>query len=169
MQSKLSFWLVGSLLVNALLVGVLIGGGLHQRSAGGPPPAASGEMALVREMDSSLSGEDRRIVRRAMRTAFAETREQRTELRNARQNLVAVLAQEPYDSAAVRDGFARLREADELVKAGLHDALADQFGALTIEQRRAILERFERTDRRHRRHHREGDDTPYPRRQPPPD
>ena len=49
-KSRLPLWLIVSLLVNALLIGLLIGGGLGQRK-GGPSPGGAGatdERALIR-------------------------------------------------------------------------------------------------------------------------
>lgn len=160
--SKLPIWLVVSLIVNALLIGVLIGGGLGQRKAGPPPGGgAGGEQALIRGIDRSLPDEQRRLVRRAFRQAFAESREQRIIVRDARQRLGQLLAAEPYDAEAVRESFRELREADAAMRARIQDVLAEQFGALTVEQRRAIIEDL---NKRRPPRGRPGDD----RRGPPP-
>lgn len=147
--SKLPIWLVVSLIVNALLIGVLIGGGLGQRKAGPPPGGPGGsEQALIRGIERSLPDDQRQIVRRAFRQAFVESREQRIAVRDARQRLARLLAAETYDADAVRESFQQLREADAAMRAQMQDVLAEQFGTLTAEQRRAILEDLNRRSRR---------------------
>jgi len=161
--SKLPIWLVVSLIANALLIGVLIGGGLGQRKAG--PPAGGGipgnEQALMRGIDRSLPDDQRRLVRRAFREAFAESRAERVAVREARQRLSRLLAAETYDAEAVRESFKRLREADTAMRARMQDVLAEQFGTLSLSQRRAIIEDLSR--RRPRRGGPDGE-----RRGPPP-
>lgn len=147
--SKLPIWLVVSLIVNALLIGVLIGGGLGQRKAGPPPGGPGGsEQALIRGIERSLPDDQRQIVRRTFRQAFAESRDQRIAVREARQRLGRLLAAEAYDAEAVRESFRQLREADAEMRAQIQDVLAEQFGTLTAEQRRAILEDLNRRTRR---------------------
>lgn len=147
--SKLPIWLVVSLIVNALLIGVLIGGGLGQRKAGPPPGGPGGsEQALIRGIERSLPDDQRQIVRRAFRQAFVESREQRIAVRDARQRLARLLAAETYDADAVRESFQKLREADAAMRAQMQDVLTEQFGTLTAEQRRAILEDLNRRSRR---------------------
>ena len=147
--SKLPIWLVVSLIVNALLIGVLIGGGLGQRKAGPPPGGPGGsEQALIRGIDQSLPDGERQLVRRAFRQAFAESREQRVAVRDARQRLGRLLAADSYDTDAVRESFRQLREADSAMRGKIQDVLAEQFGALTAAQRRAIIEDLNRRGRR---------------------
>lgn len=161
--SKLPIWLVVSLIVNALLIGVLIGGGLGQRKAGPPPGGTAGnEQALIRGIERSLPDEERQIVRRAFRQAFAESREQRIAVREARRRLGRLLAAETYDADAVRESFRQLREADAAMRAQMQDVLAEQFGTLTAQQRRAIIDDMNRRGQR-----RGGPDGEH-RRPPPP-
>lgn len=147
--SKLPIWLVVSLIVNALLIGVLIGGGLGQRKAGPSPGGVAGsEQALIRGIDRSLPDAERQIVRRTFREAFAQSRQHRIAVREARRRLGRLLAAEDYDAEAVREAFRQLREADTAMRAQMQDVLAEQFGALTAEQRRAIIEDLNRRGRR---------------------
>ncbi|MHA7901218.1 MAG: periplasmic heavy metal sensor [Henriciella sp.] len=147
-KSKLPIWLIVSLLANALLIGVLIGGGLGQRKAGPPPGGAGQEQALIRGIDQAVPADQRRAVRQAFRRAFADTRQERIRVRDARRELGQLLAAESYDADAVAAGFKELRDADAAMKARMHDVLAEQFGQLTAEQRRAILRDASRRDRR---------------------
>ncbi len=141
-KTRLPIWLIASLMANALLVGLLIGGGLGQKRAGPPVGGGGSEQALMRGIDQAVPSDQRRVVRQAFRRAFADTRQERIKLRDARQQLGRLLAADPYDADAVQAGFAAMREADESMKARMHDVLAEQFGALSVEQRRAIMQDF---------------------------
>jgi len=148
--SRLPIWLVVSLIVNALLIGLIIGGGLGKRRDGPPPHPGGSEMEIARGMESVVEGEDRAAMRQALRAAFERSRGERRELRQARRDLSQLLGAEPYDREAVLAGFARLRTADSNMKAGLHDELAIQLEKLSAEQRRAML-RFVENSARHPR------------------
>ena len=161
-KSKLPIWLIVSLLVNALLIGLLIGGGLGQRKAGPSPGGEGGdEQALIRSIDQALPSDQRQAVRRAFRQAFADTRQERVRVRDARRSLGRLLGADPYDADAVQAGFRELREADAAMRARMHEELARQLGSLTVEQRRAILRDASNNDRR--RFRRDGDRPPPPR------
>ena len=160
--SKLPVWLVVSLIVNALLVGVIIGGGLGQRKAGPPPGSSAGsEQALMRGIDRSLPDDERRVVRRAFREAFEGSREERMRVNDSRRRLGELLSAETYDAEAVRENFRQLREADSAMRAKIQDVLAEQFGTLTLEQRRVVIKDL--NQRRPRRRRPDGE-----RRGPPP-
>ncbi|MEL6724866.1 MAG: periplasmic heavy metal sensor [Pseudomonadota bacterium] len=149
-KSRLPLWLIVSLLVNALLIGLLIGGGLGQRK-GGPSPGGAGatdERALIRSIDQALPNQERQAVRQAFRRAFADTRQDRERVRDARRSLGRLLGADPYDADAVEAGFRELREADAAMRARMHQALAEQLGALSVEQRRAILRDASKNDGR---------------------
>jgi len=160
-KTRLPIWLIASLMANALLVGLVIGGGLGQKRAGPPLGAGGSEQALIRGIDQSIPEDQRRAVRQAFRRAFSDTRRERVRLRDAQSDLAGRLAAEPYDADAVRKGFEEMRNADAAMKARMHDVLADQFGALTVEQRRAVIEDFNRRPRG--RPGRDGDRPPPPR------
>jgi len=168
-KSRLPIWLIVSLLANALLIGLLIGGGLGQRKAGPPAGLPGGEEALIRGIDRSVPEDQRRAVRQTFRRAFEDSRSERVAVREARQHLVQVLAADPYDPAAVQAGFADLRNAEARMKSRMQDVLAQQFGALTAEQRRAVMQDVNRRDRRQGRGQgrgRGGNDRPPPPRGP---
>jgi uncharacterized membrane protein len=166
--SRLPIWLVVSLIANALLIGLIIGGGLGQRKAGPPPGGGPGgsEQALIRGIDRSLPEDQRHVVRQAFREAFRESRPERVRVREARRALSRLLAADVYDADAVREGFRQLRDADAAMNTKMHDVLANQFGSLTLEQRRAIIRDLNR--RGPRGGPRDGERRPPPPRPGPP-
>ena len=162
-KSKLPIWLIVSLIANALLIGVLIGGGLGQRKAGPSPAVMGQEQALMRGIDRALPSEERREVRQIFRRAYADSRAERVRVRNARRALGKLMNANPYDADAVRAGFEELREADAAMKARMHDLIAEQFGALSAEQRRAVLRNSTSGERRRGERPPPGDRPPPPR------
>lgn len=149
-STHLPIWLTASLIANALLVGLLIGGGLANR--GFPPPQqGGGEYTLARGIDQAIPQSEREAVRRAFRQAFrrahGDSREPRRELHRARADLGRILAAEPYDREAVIAAFARIRGADQQAKAGFHEELATVLEGLSVEQRLAISRDLDRPGR----------------------
>lgn len=160
-KTRLPIWLIVSLMANALLIGLLIGGGLGQRKAGPGVVSGGSEQALMRAVDRSVSSDQRREVRTAFRRAFADTRPERVRIRNARRELGKLLAARNYDAQAVEAAFAELREADAEMKARMHSVLNAQFQDLTPEQRRGVVRDMNRPDQR--RGGPQGDRPPPPR------
>lgn len=150
-KTRLPIWLIVSLVMNALLIGLIIGGGIGNRKAKPNLQVAGDERALMRGIDRSLPAEQRRDVRRAFRKAFSDSREERGRLRDARRDLARLLAADPYDEAAVQAGFAKIRAADDAMKARMHEILSEQIGVLSVEQRQALLRDLERSDGGRRR------------------
>jgi uncharacterized membrane protein len=62
----------------------------------------------------------------------------------ARREAFAAVAVEPYDVARVRAAFERMRAADQDAVGVFHDNVAEAFGRLTPEQRRAALDALRR-------------------------
>ena len=166
--SRLPIWLIVSLIVNALLIGLNIGGGLGNRRAGPPAVVPGAEQALIRGIDRSIPAEQRDDIRQAFRRAFTDSRRERVEVRNAQRSLARLLAAEDYDAAAVQRGFADLREAEAAMKAKMHDVLSEKFGTLNAQQRRAIIQQQVRNQSRNRQSDR-GDRRPRDNGSPPRD
>jgi len=160
-KTRLPIWLIASLMANALLIGLFIGGGLGQKRAGPPLGGPGGEQALIRGIDRSVPEDQRQAVRQAFQRAFADTRQERVRLKDARRELSRRLAADPYEVEAVRQGFEEMRNADAAMKARMHDVLAEQLGTLSAEQRQAVSEDFNRRPRG--RPGRRGDHPPPPR------
>ena len=143
---RFSIILTLSLVVNGLLVGLLIGGGLRQERT--PPPPDGGERALVRALESSVKEADRSSVRNALRIAYASTRAERLQLRQARRDLRLALAADPYNVDAVVEAFQAVRSAEATARVGLHNELARQFERLSAKERASALRFMDRPRRR---------------------
>ena len=149
-KSKRPYVLIFSLVVNALLIGVLLGGSFAKRGDRGPSGPPHNAFELVRGLDQAVDVDDRRQVRATLRKAFAGTRPQRGAVHQAHKDLRAALTAEPYDPAAVRTAFETLNAAEMALKTSMHDVLATELERLTPEQRAALLAPQERHRRRPR-------------------
>ena len=146
-KRRLPVLLIGSVILNSLLFGLLIGGGLRAQGST-PPPPDRGERALVRGLERSLPENERAAVRDAMREAYRATRGERRTLRQARRSLREALAADPYDKSSVEQAFQALRQAEAASTQGLHEELARQFERLSPEQRAALSRSMDRPPRR---------------------
>ncbi len=143
-KCRLPIWLIVSLMANALLVGLIIGGGLGQRKSGSTPSIPGDERALIRGIDEAVASDQRQTVRRAFRRAFEDSRAERRAVRDVRRKLGALLSADPYNAAEVQTAFQELRDAEAAMKKRMHDVLAEQFGALSEAQRSAIVQDLNR-------------------------
>ena len=143
-KSRLPIWLIVSLMANALLIGLIIGGGLGQRKSGPSPSIPGDERALIRGIDEAVPSDQRQTVRRAFRQAFEDSRSERRAVRDARRKLGTLLSADAYDAAEDQSAFQDLRDAESAMKKRMHDVLAEQFGALSEAQRRAIVQDLNR-------------------------
>lgn len=160
------WWLIASVLLNCLLIGVLVGGRIaERRAAPETPPAAAhhrGEMRLARGLLATLPEADRREVGRIFFTSMAANRDLFEARRDARSALGEALALDPYDETAVRSALDSLQAADRNLQAALQDTLADQLAQLSPEQRRALGEMITEGDRPGPPRGRRGDRLPPP-------
>lgn len=140
-KKNVSVWLVISFAVNALLIGLIIGGGLGNRRIDKDQSRimGGGEAQLAMGITDAMTGQEKAAFQKAIRIAYLESRNKREALNAARSELNRQLIADPYDQAAVEAAFERLRAADIDVKLSLHQELAGQFGALSLEQRQAIM------------------------------
>ena len=106
-KSRLPIWLIVSLMANALLIGLIIGGGLGQRKSGPSPSIPGDERALIRGIDEAVPSDQRQTVRRAFRQAFEDSRSERRAVRDARRKLGTLLSADAYDAAEVQRSEAR--------------------------------------------------------------
>lgn len=161
------WWLIASVLLNVLLVGVVIGDRLAERRAGPDGEITSpghhrGEMRLARGLLSTLPEEDRREVGQMFVSSMIANRELFEARREARSAVRDALASDPYDEAGVRAALEGLQQADRNLQAALQDTLAGQLAQLSPGQRRALGEMITEDDRRGPRRRSDGPRLPSP-------
>ncbi|MDJ0920530.1 MAG: periplasmic heavy metal sensor [Henriciella sp.] len=169
MRSKLPYGLVVSLIINALLIGLFIGGGLANRGGEDrrPPPDMPSEVQLLRGLESRLSNPERRILRTAIRKSLTEGEGSHARMREARANLNGLLARNDVSAEEIEQALEAIREIDAARRTALHTEIANQLSQLSVEERREILEAMAQRrrfgERRHRRDPPPGDRPPPPR------
>ncbi len=156
-KPRIPYWLLISLIINALLIGFILGGGIGKERGDRPNgPRGGSELAIARALEASLTEQDRTALRQALRASFRASRDERLALRKARQSLIEALAADDYDIEAVKSAFEAIRLADGDVKSDLQDELARQFEKLPAAQRKAIVSSIGKRDRRGRDRDRRG-------------
>jgi len=125
-----------NLLVIGGIAGALASGVRVQRDN---PEAIVARMPGPRAFMAALPPETRVKIRAELVNSWVETREARTEARNARREAFAAAAMNPFDSARVKDAFARMRAADQAAIGIFHDNMIDAFSQLTPDERAAAL------------------------------
>lgn len=141
-----------SLAVNLILISAAIGafatGARLSRPAEVQEPVAAealpSRLASTRAFMQALPPETRRTLRRELARELIAMREERNAAREARLALYQAASAEPYDAARVRAAFAAVREADAVLLAGFHNALADGLARISETDRAAALEAMQR-------------------------
>lgn len=166
--SALAMALIASLVVNALLVGLVIGGSLgkhderHRGHRGG-----GDDFMIARELQSIVPESRNSEIRQAFREAFMQSRGQWREKREARRAMADAISAEPFEQAALDEAFARMRKADEALTRNFQETLVTQIADLSDAERAELaawLEEVERErrERREERRGRRGDGPPPP-------
>ncbi|HYE00803.1 MAG TPA: periplasmic heavy metal sensor [Alphaproteobacteria bacterium] len=133
MTRRLRLLLIASLALNLALGGLLAGGAIRQWAWGG-----HGGEAPMRGLMRVLPAESHEAARAALAAGRPEMEARLAALRDARRELVAALAREPYDRAAVEAAFAALRARTAEVQAQAHGTVAGLAAGLGPEQRRRL-------------------------------
>lgn len=154
--STLAVALVASLVVNALLVGLVLGNVMgrphhnHDRRERGP--RGGGDFAIARGIERVVPEEDRAEIRSVFREAFRSSREQFIAKREAREGLNEALAAEAFNPAAVDRAFANMREADRALTERFQTVLSEQIGSLSDAERAELVTWMQEVEARRRRH-----------------
>lgn len=140
---RIPFWLVLSLMGNMLLIGLVAGMALR---GSGKPQGPDWQGMQARHVTS----EGRDAMRSFMRESYQATRAERDARAEERRHLAEALLTEPYDEAAVREAFARLRASEGAVQVATHEVMIRKLKTLTPEQRAAMVAFLSRGPAGHR-------------------
>lgn len=134
-----------SLAVNLLLVGVVGGAALsNYRQDRATAQKAVARAPNMRALMDSLPPERAQAIRSEVVNTWREARDERRAARLARMEVYRLAGEEPYDVAAVKAAFARMRAADGEVARQFQDVVADSMVKLTVEERREVLRNLAR-------------------------
>lgn len=148
-------WLIGSILINVLLLGA-IGGFVVRGGLSTDRPHFERTHDATRFVRDDATRADRAAVWRVLRESFEASADARDARDTARIALAKALEADPYDADAVNAAFDEMRKAEMNMQAAVHEALALRLADLTPRQRagvRAALERGPRRRRSERRKH----------------
>lgn len=170
--------LAGSVAANLVLLGFVVGAGVRMAGPGaGPPPPEVFEGATPRSLVFGLEPELRGRIRDEMASEGQRSIGLFRELRQARRDLEAAVAAQPFDAEAASAALARQREIGEELQARADALIVRVVSDLTPEQRaRAVELMRERAERfrnrgqdegRGRREGFEGREGPQPAGEPP--
>jgi uncharacterized membrane protein len=138
MPSKTSLFLIGSLAVNAALLGV-VGGRLVNS-----PKEPSIQMQLERYGPTSdvvaaaweqLPDADRKELRRQLRDRWVSLEGERNKLREAGQAVYEAAKAEPFDEAKLRDAVTIFQQREYRMQQSAEDILIDHLGSMPPEAR----------------------------------
>jgi uncharacterized membrane protein len=133
-------FLLVSLGLNCLLIGLIVGH-VTEAAAPSPPPQASQpvQIAGFGARVLALSEADKRGFAVEMRPFRADIRTARRELATARQALADAFARQPYDPAATKEAFTVVRHREQTVQELVQNAAAQALGAVSAEGRRQLV------------------------------
>ncbi|ARP80139.1 hypothetical protein CAL12_04390 [Bordetella genomosp. 8] len=138
------FALVGSLVLNAFLLGGIAGGAYRWFSADHVAENAAAPRAALRFAAEELAPERRQQFLQALRQARRQGRDDALAAREARREVLEQLAAPQFDRAALDASLARAREADGEVRKRVERAVADFAESLSPQERLAFVDGLRR-------------------------
>ncbi len=137
LSKPLRLLLIGSLALNLIGLGFVIGHFAGPRRDFGGPPPMSGPASLFDVADAVND-------RAGMKRLFSERRVRfekgRETLRDRRDEIARAVARQPFDAHALRTALSRLREQTGAAQADLHETFTVFVQGLSDEQRARLAE-----------------------------
>jgi uncharacterized membrane protein len=157
MPSKVSLFLIGSLAVNAALVGV-VGGGVLNRGKPAPEPQFEryGPTSdVVAAAWTQLPDADRKTLRQQLRDRWVSLEGERRQLGEAGKAVHDAALAEPFDEAKLRDAVTIFQQREYRMQQSAEDILISHLGGMPPEARATAAvglltpfnARMQRTDR----------------------
>lgn len=140
--------LVGSLALNLLLVGALLGGMLFDRGhrrPGSPEGMRGGGLSAF---IATLPPARREAIWAATKSRWEELKVVRKDVRRARQALDEALAAEPFDRARLQSAQAQAGEAEARINGPMRALFTEIAASMTLAERRAYLAFKEQSHKR---------------------
>jgi uncharacterized membrane protein len=133
-------FLLASLALNCLLIGLVAGHSVETPSAPskpGPtqPVQVSGFGARVAELPQP----DKRAFMLGMRAARPEIAAARADLAAARQRMAEAITRDPYDKEAAAQAFAEVRRKTEILQERVQEAAARALAGVSLDGRRSLV------------------------------
>lgn len=144
-------WLIGSVVLNIFLIGLIVGALTLNGRHRGPPmgqgmrPGMMGNPLMGFErIKSELSPEGQQKVQAFFSEKQSGMQQHFEAFRQQRQSLETVMAAEPFDAAAAEKAFAELRAQENLAAQAVQARLVTLAQSLNAADRRALAEGMKR-------------------------
>jgi uncharacterized membrane protein len=133
--------LAGSIAVNLVLLGFVVGAGVRLAGPGAPRtiPIVYDEGFSLRALFGSMSEADRDKLRETVMREGARSVPLFRELREARQEFERVARAEPFDAERARAALAEVREAESALQDRSGDLIVRILAELPAEERARVL------------------------------
>ncbi|MCB9983526.1 MAG: periplasmic heavy metal sensor [Rhodospirillales bacterium] len=131
MDKKVKIMLVGSVVLN-LLLGGMVGGHVYKRWSAHP----------WHEVKEQLSPESRNLVGRTFQSAFRDIKPLGDKARKARADLVKILSADEFDEAAYDKAAAQMLEIGGEMKAHKVETIKTLASQMSVEDRRKMADRM---------------------------
>lgn len=146
---RTKYLLIGSLALNLLFIGAVVGIGLKTHGRHHGAREHFGLMGLTRVLP-----EDRRQdVLEELKKKYAEMRPALEDLRAARMEAADRLAADPFDRAALQQALASVTSKEQQLRSTALETFLVQAARLTADERKQLSERWRKRADRIARHH----------------
>ena len=140
MKSGTTRWLlIGSLVVNVFLVGVVAGGQVRGRTVENPLPPP-GQALRLRQLLSPLPEERRRNILEGLRGERRHIRPMIVDIQRARQDVMAALSADPIDVEVLKAAIDRMRLREQTLREASFEISFKVVEGLTKEEQRMIAD-----------------------------
>lgn len=136
-------WLAASLMANLFLL-TGIGGAAWRWHAANAAPAPAAQGRGLRYVAEELPPAQRKTLRQGLRQARTASAPAQQDGREARREVVKLLAADRFDGAALASALARAREADLAARTRMEGAIVEFAARLTPEERRRLVDSLQR-------------------------
>lgn len=135
---RMKYVLIGSLALNLLFIGAVVGMGFkkHHHGPGGGPHF--GLMGLTRV----LPEERRKEVEEILKKEYAAMRPAMEELHKARHEAADRLAAEPFDRAGLERAIAALSEKEQSLRSATLETFLTEAARLNADERKQLADRW---------------------------
>jgi uncharacterized membrane protein len=142
MPSKLSLFLIGSLAVNAALLGIVAGRFLNSSNAASKEPTVQMQLErygptsdVVADAWSKLPDEDRKVLRQELRDSWKALEGERKRLSEAGKHVYDAALEQPFDEANLRDAVTIFQQREQRLQQAAEDILIRHIGKMPAEAR----------------------------------
>ncbi len=143
-QSRLKWFLVASVCLNLVMIGIIIGAGFSHHYA-------HPKYHYKKHFLQQLPDEKRKTVREIFKKHRTKRREHRKVIRQARQNVREILRSPDYSKDSFEKALTKLRELKFKLRKARDAMIIEVTSRLNLEERRAFKKTFRRGRRRHHR------------------